>query len=460
MDRYYYYAGYNYNGASHRGYFCEDNVYTSSSTRLKPAKVEAEHAPANYKVHTSKAGTVYDGPATTYSTMGSVGAESIKLIRTEGNFNYIEYTVSGSSKLKRGFLAYDKISGDWGTLSYNARNQLKDRYFFIRNKNSNKYLDVKSWNTAQGTIVHQWNYHGDSNQLFYVEYDSTNKWYTIEAQNSDKLLSIASGSTHPDRRLCIETNNSSSRQHFWIVKNNETPISYKIVPVSSYGTMCLTDRTVTDDDTYVNQYYTNTTGNGTDVWYFDSYVNISSSATEYETYDRNAAWYYAANNAELPIENNRFSPDCTNFTSMCLQNGGMEEISHLTDRENYNYWYDDILTSRSWTYSPLFSKHWGMASDGVGNMEGKMRSYKMLEFAGYQGVLDNFDLLCDQLNCGDIIQLKYHDTNEAYHNMFVYSIGSTIEYAQHNSNKIADLVEYLTDNINYPEKVTFYIITP
>lgn len=307
--------------------------------------------------------------------------------------------------------------------------------------------------------MHQWNYHGDSNQLFYVEYDFDNKWYTIEAQNSDKLLSIASGSTHPDRRLCIETNISSSQQHFWIVRNAGTPISYKIVPVSSYGTMCLTDRSVAGDDTYVNQYYTNTTGNGTDVWYFDSYVTFTSSKTDYEAYDRDAAWHYAANNADLPNETNKVSPDCTNFTSLCLQSGGMNEIGHLMDRENYNYWYDDILISRSWTFAPTFSRHWGMASDGSGNMEGKMRSYKMLEFAGYQGVLDNFDWLCDQLNCGDIIQLKYHYTNEAYHNMMVYSVGSTIEYAQHSDNKIADFIEYLTDNVTCAEKVTFYIIT-
>lgn len=314
-NRYYYYAGYNYNGASHRGYFCEDNVYTSANTRLTHSNVEPEKAPANYKVHTSKAGDVYDGPATTYSKMGSVGAESIKLIRTQGNFNFIEYTVAGTGKLKRGFLNYTLISGSWGTLTAKNRG-LDGKVMYIANtssSNEKKYLTISS--SANNTYATMEEFTGDYGQLFKFTYmddnDTIGPYFYIQpvigydydgdSDNENRRLAIQSSSSleHDGRKLRNYNFATNRYQKFWVVKTSTPSGYYKIVPVSSYGTMDWSASLYTSTGLQVVQTYTNDpwvteTGYGyhtNDLWQFET---SSKQTTAQWVWQEGEPWCWAA----------------------------------------------------------------------------------------------------------------------------------------------------------------------
>ena len=287
-DRYYYYAGYNYNGESHRGYFCEDNVYLTASTRLTPANVDAEKSPANYKVHTSKAGTVYDGPADTYSTMGSVGVESIKLIRTDGDYNFIEYTVTGTGKVKRGYLHYSYITDVWSSLTAQAASKLNGKTFYLKNTATGQYMQAATNEVIKDNRMIQTTFTGNTHQIFkFVYYGSgTQKYFRIIPANCYSetnpfwltTQSIAS-QPHPDRKAMIYPDRpNKTYQRYWVVKREGTANCYKIVPVSSYGTMTLTNRP--SGSTYnVNQYYTNTETDdiAADIWQLQD-TKVTTSA--------------------------------------------------------------------------------------------------------------------------------------------------------------------------------------
>lgn len=329
-NRYYYYAGYNYNGASHRGYFCEDNVYTSANTRLTHSNVDPEKAPANYKVHTSKAGDVYDGPATTYSKMGSVGAESIKLIRTQGNFNFIEYTVSGTGKLKRGFLNYTLISGSWGTLT--AKNQgLDGKVMYIANRTSEgkKYLTISS--SANNTYATMEDFTGEYGQLFKFTYmddnDTIGPYFYIQpvigydydgdSDNENRRLAIQSSSSleHDGRKLRNYNFATNRYQKFWVVKTSTPSGYYKIVPVSSYGTMDWNAKYYSSltPSTQVVQSYTKDawideegrlTYDLSDLWKLED-SQKSTSSNNYEELKENWCWAVGAQiaaSAETPFD--------------------------------------------------------------------------------------------------------------------------------------------------------------
>ena len=49
---------------------------------------------------------------------------------------------------------------------------IDDKYFYIESKNSGKVIDVKNQDTQNGTIVYQWEYNGQDNQLWYFEMDN------------------------------------------------------------------------------------------------------------------------------------------------------------------------------------------------------------------------------------------------------------------------------------------------
>ena len=297
VGKYYYYAGYTYNNASHRGYFSEDNVYVGTS-RLLPANVTAETKPANLKEHTL-AGTVYDGPATTYSQTGSVGQESVKLIRTEGDYNFIEYKVDANGRYKRGFLHYSKITGEWATLTSQTKNALDGKTFYLKNTGTGQYMDLKTWSNDNNTKVHQWEFHGDTNQIFKFVYNSSGRYYTIQPVNAysvNRKLTVQSisGTEHADRQLILYNNSTQNYQKFWVVRTSPGSVTYKIVPVSSYGTMTLTNRG-DSTDSWVKQYYTDTTNNGRDIWRLD-HTNTRIVTTWYgQSADRDmCCWAYAA----------------------------------------------------------------------------------------------------------------------------------------------------------------------
>ena len=269
---YYYYAGYGYNSASHRGYFCENVVYYNGSV-LNHSNISDEYAPADYKAHSSLPGTVYDGPGTSYSVMGSVEQETVKLIRTDGDYNFIEYTVTGTGKIKRGYLHYSKITGSWGYLTSLVESKFNGQTFYLKNADSFQYLDVKSWSTAENGRLHQYEFHGDPNQIFKFTYNSEGQYFTIQPANnyvSNRRLAINHASntaTQEDKHLAIKTTADDISQRFWIVQQTGGE-RYKLVTVASYGTMTLTVRHDASGEGFVNQFYTST-DQLWDIWYIE-----------------------------------------------------------------------------------------------------------------------------------------------------------------------------------------------
>lgn len=263
-ERYYYYAGYAYNGGSHRGYFCEDNVYVNGS-RLLPANVTDETNDANLKAYTSLAGTVYDGPGTSYATMGTVGQESVKLIRTEGNYNLIEYTVTGTGKIKRGYLLYSLVKDVWSNLSANNA-ALNGQIFYLKNAKSSYYMQTQSDNPSAASRINKSTFDGNLKQLFKFTYDSAGKFFYIQplsGESTNRILSISMSYTeHADRQLTINASSATSNQKFWII--NVGTNKYKILPLSGYGTMSLTE-----SGNYINQFYTQSGTSTYDTWIFE-----------------------------------------------------------------------------------------------------------------------------------------------------------------------------------------------
>lgn len=299
IKRYYYYAGYTYNGKSHRGYFCEDNVY-NGSTRLLPANVTAETNPANLKQQTSLSGTVYDGPNTTYAVMGSVGQESVKLIRTEGDYNFIEYKVDSNGRYKRGFLHYSKITGEWKSLSKKSSAKLDGKTFYIRNTSNNLYLSTDK--ERYGRRMQQYQLTGGREMVFKLHYNASGQYYHIipvVGYGLRSRMSMATSGEHADRAASFEKNVDQNYQRFWVVSTGQKNL-YKIVPVSSYGTMTVSSRP-SGSENYVNQYYTATSSqtNDRDVWCFETTKKIHSTVYYGKPADGSRSkccWAYAAKN--------------------------------------------------------------------------------------------------------------------------------------------------------------------
>ena len=293
---YYYYAGYGYNSASHRGYFCENVVYYNGSV-LNHSNISDEYAPADYKAHSSLPGTVYDGPGTSYSVMGSVEQETVKLIRTDGDYNFIEYTVTGTGKIKRGYLHYSKITGSWGYLTSLVESKFNGQTFYLKNADSFQYLDVKSWSTAENGRLHQYEFHGDPNQIFKFTYNSEGQYFTIQPANnyvSNRRLAINHASntaTQEDKHLAIKTTADDISQRFWIVQQTGGE-RYKLVTVASHGTMTLTVRHDASGEGFVNQFYTST-DQLWDIWYIEP-TEVDTNASHYEQDMPNWCWLASA----------------------------------------------------------------------------------------------------------------------------------------------------------------------
>lgn len=133
--------------------------------------------------------------------------------------------------------------------------------------------------------------------------------------------------------------------------------------------------------------------------------------------------------------------DCTNFVSQVLAEGGMPTTS-ITKYEDINGWRPH---SGTWENAHYFRQYWGNVNN-VGN--NKAYSYKI--FTKTSALADfnsNFYL---PLYAGDVIQ--YGDTNGTTgHSQVIYDYDSygNMRIAQHTSNGIYDLEDYITSTSYY-----------
>ena len=148
-------------------------------------------------------------------------------------------------------------------------------------------------------------YTGNKAQIFKFTYCSADGSFIIQPANCynvDQTLTLSSaGDERADRRaLLYDLNPAMAHGRFWVVKREVTTDCYKIVPVTSYGVMTLTDR-YTGNTHYVNQYYTGmSTGDvALDIWQFVSTTRIfdENEITRYEQDTRHWCWVAASKTA-------------------------------------------------------------------------------------------------------------------------------------------------------------------
>jgi len=148
--------------------------------------------------------------------------------------------------------------------------------------------------------------------------------------------------------------------------------------------------------------------------------------------DRNLAQYYDA------------GVDCTNFVSQVLVAGGMPtySIAYYEDI-NINGWQPH---SGTWENAHYFRQYWGNVND-----VGKNKAYSYKIFTKTTALADFRNNFYLPLYPGDMIQ--YGDVNgNTQHSQVVFNYDSdgNISVAQHSTDKICDLEDYLkSTNYHY-----------
>lgn len=133
--------------------------------------------------------------------------------------------------------------------------------------------------------------------------------------------------------------------------------------------------------------------------------------------------------------------DCTNFVSQVLAEGGMptEPIEYY---EDINGWRPH---SGTWEDAHYFRQYWGNVND-VGN--NNAYSYKI--FNKTTALADFYDNFYLPLYTGDVIQYGTTDGTTSHSQViFNYDSYGNISVAQHTSNGIYDLEDYITSTSYY-----------
>lgn len=183
-----------------------------------------------------------------------------------------------------------------------------------------------------------------------------------------------------------------------------------------------------------------------------SYTNSNPYANS--SYNRaNAATYassYAITANPSYYDYTPIGGDCTNFVSQCLGNSGAGNLTQGYDlirggwplySSNYSWYYIAKAlpggVSYTWSGAANFRRHWANESG-----TGVNRSYKYVEYANAQAVINDWTNVYYMLWRGDLIQLVRASDGTAHHSMIIYEFkyNSTygvvdLIYAQHTGNK-------------------------
>lgn len=168
--------------------------------------------------------------------------------------------------------------------------------FYIKSSTNNYYWSTVNGSNAANTRLSLQNFTGDTHQIYKFVYNSEKKFFYIQpavgyADNLNRRIAIrwVSGTEHADRRVFLKDAATVYRQQFWVVKTGSVSGRYKIVPVSSNGTMTITNRA-----NYLNQYYTSSsTTSGADVWQLET-TKKQNSAVWCDQIMSNWCWAAAA----------------------------------------------------------------------------------------------------------------------------------------------------------------------
>ena len=115
------------------------------------------------------------------------------------------------------------------------------KLYAIRNKKSGLYLDVEAYSKKNGAKIHQWNWHGADNQLFYL--NKMKYGWQIKNKGSGKVADIEGYSTNNGAKCHQWEWHGANNQLFEFVKLDDATYRINIVhdkskclDVSEYST--------------------------------------------------------------------------------------------------------------------------------------------------------------------------------------------------------------------------------
>ena len=147
-------------------------------------------------------------------------------------------TVSSTGKVTGKSLGTTTItaSANGLTASCTVYVTIADGRYYIRNKASEKYVDIEDQNMANGTTIHQWDFHGGNTQKWDITHVGQ-AMYTIKSANSTTsyYLGVSGDSTAVDQPIVLRTGTPTNGMK-WKIDVTYTG-AYKLTPVSgeNYG---------------------------------------------------------------------------------------------------------------------------------------------------------------------------------------------------------------------------------
>ena len=106
---------------------------------------------------------------------------------------------------------------------------LPDGTYFLKNKRTEKYVDIYAQNMANGTDIHQWDFHGGNTQRWIFSYLGEG-YYTFKSANSsdDYYLGVKNDGTATDTQIVLRTGTITDGMK-WKISETASG-AYKITP--------------------------------------------------------------------------------------------------------------------------------------------------------------------------------------------------------------------------------------
>ena len=156
--------------------------------------------------------------------------------------------------------------------SVTAADPLENGVYYIKNQQSGKYLDVENQNPNSGANVHQWVFHGEYSQQWYVQ----RRWdgyYTIHPMlNKTSALTVANNYTSNESNVIIygTTANYTNSSQWMIFYNGYGDSTYRLMNRASGHIKALAVQYASSDNgANVIQYDYSYLGNRNDDWVFE-----------------------------------------------------------------------------------------------------------------------------------------------------------------------------------------------
>ncbi len=115
------------------------------------------------------------------------------------------------------------------SLRADSTTTVDDGGYYLRNVQSKAYVDIQNQNMANGTIIHQWAYHGFWTQRWNFEYQN-NGYYTISSAVSGTkyYLSVQNGSSADGTPIVLKSGTITDSM-LWAISLSSSG-NYKIAP--------------------------------------------------------------------------------------------------------------------------------------------------------------------------------------------------------------------------------------